>query len=409
MFIVAAAGNAGLDSEETDRNGKYVNRAYPASSPNVFAVMSYDKNGNIISNYGSAYDIAAPGKDIYTAAYPSGDNGYKVTEGSSMATPIAAVAAALLKLRFAAEGKAMDKSTADFMRNLDLKTTDKKIGETVKYKIKRLDLLTVLTQDFDNTVFDYLPPVGIGITHDGALGEGEYSNTIKMYATRVKPVKFIATFEPERVDPDIKSLVEWVLRTPDGKETVLGRGETFVYNAKVYGNSVIVARLPDFDIEEKSQDIYIEYGEYYPDDVRVTYLKNAGDDVDTAPSKGTIYTSEKTVFSLTGIEFVDPDVSIKWFVNDVLVAEGEGLTIFEYTPTKTGRQVISAQYGERPKISTDYVFVAQVRHFIARPLDLSMLLIGLSIVIVAVSLTAAAAVKRKKKEKSDDGEDIAAQ
>lgn len=409
MFIVAAAGNAGLDSEETDGNGKYANRAYPASSDNVFAVMSYDKNGSIISNYGSAYDIAAPGKEIYTASDPRGESIYKVTEGTSMASPIAAVTAALLKLRYAAEGKTMDKSVYDLMRNLDLQTVDKKVGDAVRYKIKRLDLVTVLTQDFDNTVFDYLPPVAIGISHDGPLGEEEYANTVTMYATRVRPVSFIAKFDPERVDPDIKSLVEWVLRTPDGSERVLATGETFVYDAKVYGKSSIIARLPGFDIEEKSQDFFIEYGEYYPDDVRVTFENNVGDGVKYAPSKGVIYTGEKTVFSLTGIEYVDPDVNIRWFVNDVLVAEGEGMTKFEYTPSKTGKQIIAAQYGDRPKISTDYVFSAEVRHFIARPLDLSMLIIGIAIVVVAIALVTAAAVKRKKGKTDGSVDDSVAQ
>ena len=84
-LFVCAAGNNG--------NTKNI---YPAAFnlPNVISVASIDNTGNLAqtSNYGSSVDLAAPGKDIYTAI--PGD-GYDFASGTSIATAFVSAAAAL--------------------------------------------------------------------------------------------------------------------------------------------------------------------------------------------------------------------------------------------------------------------------------------------------------------------------
>lgn len=86
VLIVAAAGNEGLP---------YF--SYPAAHNTVMAVAASDSRTNSLadfSNYGDWISIAAPGVDIYST-YLSGK--YAAMDGTSMASPMAASLAALLK------------------------------------------------------------------------------------------------------------------------------------------------------------------------------------------------------------------------------------------------------------------------------------------------------------------------
>jgi len=86
IVVVAAAGNQGVGSPID----------YPASIPSALSVASTDRDDarSDFSNYNDAVDLAAPGDDI-VSAFP-GNNQYRIWSGTSMATPWAAGAAALL-------------------------------------------------------------------------------------------------------------------------------------------------------------------------------------------------------------------------------------------------------------------------------------------------------------------------
>ena len=84
-LVVAAAGNDGIDVAQ-----------YPSSYDNVFSVASTtatDRASNF-TTYNYSVDVSAPGSGIYSTTY---NNSYNSYDGTSMASPITAGAAAIVK------------------------------------------------------------------------------------------------------------------------------------------------------------------------------------------------------------------------------------------------------------------------------------------------------------------------
>jgi serine protease len=130
-LVIAAAGN-----ESTEDPG------YPAAYRGVFSVAAVTNNDikSGFSNYGYTVDISAPGSSIYNTL---NGNTYGSLSGTSMATPMVASAAALVKARYPNYdglqiGEVL-RTTADPIDNLN-PTYANKIGRG------RLNVLNALTQ-----------------------------------------------------------------------------------------------------------------------------------------------------------------------------------------------------------------------------------------------------------------------
>ncbi|HNQ00223.1 MAG TPA: S8 family serine peptidase, partial [Bacteroidia bacterium] len=87
-LVVAASGNDGLEEDHYPSSYKYV--------LSVGATTSSDSKAGF-SNYGYAIDVCAPGNQIYSTVF---NDTYTAYSGTSMASPIAAGCAAMVKSRF---------------------------------------------------------------------------------------------------------------------------------------------------------------------------------------------------------------------------------------------------------------------------------------------------------------------
>ena len=91
-IVVCAAGNDNLDI------GIPANAHYPGNATNAVCVAATGPSNDVranYSNYGTPVDISAPGSEIYSTVI--GGSGYENYSGTSMASPVAAGVAGLIK------------------------------------------------------------------------------------------------------------------------------------------------------------------------------------------------------------------------------------------------------------------------------------------------------------------------
>ena len=424
--VVAAANN---NSKDSATSTPY----YPAAHEGVLGVMALGKSGDSLyttSNYGGAYDIVAPGENIYTSTTAVGTvSNYDYFSGTSAASPFVSVAAALLKLRYIQEGKLKVENGVQtpsgvkfetMLSNLDSARVTK--GD---YSFRTLDLGKVLTQDFSSTQYDYVTPTEITLEGDGIYGSGDYSQVYYQRADEIVPINFTATLLPlGKTNPSLDTNVEWrvkeIRETDEDEEEnfndelqkpygwTWGHGLDFVFIAPHGGDYIVTAVLQvENNTLSASQRIHIEYLPYYAGNVRVTTKDHASDFVDDAPSTATIYANQRIDFSLTGIEYVDQTVGIRWYVNGEEVknkTNGETYinNVLYFAPKKAGTYVISAQYGNRGEIVGEYTFTLVVKPTMANPEYISMVCVGGVLVIAAVVCIPLVLSKRKLAAKSSE-------
>lgn len=386
--VVAAAGNKDTKTSLNDEG--YT----PAALPGVVGVMNQNASNTLAdkSHYGANYTLCAPGTDIYTL----GASGYKTVSGTSQSSAIVSFATALLKLRLTVENKANDAVT---LANLISKIPQNKLSNSNNYAI---DLLSVVSLDTDNLV-SYKKPESIELVYNGALGTGDYANSIYMRADATAEITLVARVLPiAQTDPDLESGIEWYITKCNadgeqiGSEQLIGKGASIKYLPTAGGHYEIVAKHPSYDLVSQKQLLYVEFGTYYVGEVRVTLAQNADDDVDSAPSFATVYTNEVTMFALTGMQYLDSDVETKWYVNGEYVASGE---TFDFKPTKAGTYYITAQYGDNYKVDLQFRFTAEVKSIVTKPLYLSLLIAGIVVVCACMVLVG---IKISRKKRFDD-------
>lgn len=375
--VVSAAGNNA--TEALDSNTSF----YPAAINGVVSVVGYDRDKSLYhkssssgSNYGNCYDIACPAIDIYTASgYTpiTGTSSYNTVDGTSMATPMVSVAAALLKLRLIVEGTNRANINGNGLSRMLNNLNSAKINKA-SYTYPTLDFNTLLTQDFNSTEYNYLNPTALYLAYPQTYYDDEFE-CIYMMADDVKDQVFEATIIPYgETNPDLDNAVEWYVIYSNTSKELIGKGLSLTYSPKRPGSYQVGCKLVyDKLVFEDYVNWYIESLPYIPTDVRVTFAKDALLDVSEAPTEGKSYTTETVSFGLTGVQYVDKSVDIKWYVNGEYVTSGE---TFDFVTKKAGTYVIACQFGAEAITKSQYSFTLNVSPIVTKPVYMALIIVA---------------------------------
>lgn len=325
MLIVAAAGNDAKDSNWFSR------QYYPAACSNVIGVMNYtfDDDGNAVvaptSNYGSSYNVAAPGAKIISII--DGDDGYGKLSGTSMASPIVSFCSALTLLRYRGiESKTGIEMSTEILRAMVNASPTTYTADSKAQPL--LNLKNLLTADFLN---DEIYADMIYTTTTGVKIAGDNSSKLVLGG---EDVEFRAVPIPSNAKTNYG--VRWYLQKGETK-TDLGTGAVL-----------------NMSVPSEVGEGYALYCEYYDESTGVTE-----------------FISEPFTFSVNYKEFDSADIT------DFAVDEnGENGVIFSlhvtgYKPTiadgivwyvdgKEAGRGATFEYSTRNLASGDYVVSASV-------------------------------------------------
>ena len=358
--IVAAAGN--------DKSSLSANPAYPACLDGVVSVMAYGSDGNKTqkSNYG-AYDVTAPGKDIYVA---QGDNdSYGYEDGTSMSSAFVSVISAIIELREQTANSG--KNSIDIAKHLISSSK----SNTITFESYNLPKLDSLVSVQNAITVEYVAPTAIQITNDKGL-----SDNSTIYRGDFDSVVFTAKLLPlGETDPTLLSTIRWtqteLISKPvldeegnqtgteitDGNKIDLGTGESISYTPSVNGTYRITASLTVADTTiEQSTVVTIKYVEY-SSVAGLIEIKPVVEENGTI-DQGFVYEYTTVTFYLAGAEGLDPTVDIKWYVDGELAHTG---ATFEYSVGMMGSRTITAQYGDYRVLENAYEL--EVRSGFLRP------------------------------------------
>lgn len=378
--FVAAAGNGGKSSSAKDIWGNFY-IYYPAASKNVIGVMNYTtENGKkkiaSSSNYGSAYDICAPGEYIYSADGKTADS-YKSMKGTSMATPFISFASALAILK--------DRAYCAASGDDELSAVD--IAQNVKQSYTE----TIKAGNFTLGVFDFEPLISdearIRIIADG--------DTVQ-YVNETNPVKFRLNVFPSEF-ANLGTVV-WKV---DGKEVENDSENqfefTFVPENKV-GVSTITAEWTCAAVNAENKTVecifevkYVEYDKTETGKIEVS-IKNGGKDVETTDKTAAVDCEKKIVFSIDEsiLQSVNPTTPILWFVDGVYVAAGNA---FAYEFERTGVHYVKAKIGNYFTSETSvYVYEGEEE---VTPYDITAVAVVCVLVVCLAVVVIGVAVKKK--------------
>ena len=158
-LVIAAIGNNGADT-----------LFYPAAYENVLSVGSLLPGDTLkeSSNYGYYVDLYAPGEDMWTC---NAIGGYQYNGGTSMAAPVVAGVASLVKSRFpnytAEQISILLKNTADDLENINAAEYQDKLGSG------KVNAFRALSEDPIGIVFENLL---INDKNDGVFINGDTLN-----------------------------------------------------------------------------------------------------------------------------------------------------------------------------------------------------------------------------------------
>lgn len=391
--FVAAAGNYHDDSDSIF-GGKF----YPAANDHVIGVMNCEvgEDGAVMhvgdkdagSNYGSAYEVCAPGTGIMSADGQTG--GYKKLTGTSMSSPVVSFAVALLELKCRAEGFDAD---AEELREMFLLTfTDTLEYDGEDYPL--LDLAGLMNAEFARDASG-----GIYLEQASATAAA-YSAAPLVLGT---PVPLTLFADCGYLDAGAK--YEWSFLS--GGTFIKAEGarlSTSIVATDINGVDVTLkVYTPDGStlLAESTAHLIATYLTPTASNSRLTMSVRAGADGRVRLGNG-----DEVVFGVTSLQYASPETRVVWEVNGKEASRDHSFT---FRPDADGTYVISVTVNNI-RIGEDVIVVAEGIDDARRAIVIGCSVAGAALVAAAGVITAIVMMKRRVEQRegspsaSADGE-----
>lgn len=328
VIVCAAAGN---DRKNSASSGYSLGS--PACLENVIGVMNYGE-GLIPapkSNYGAAYDIAAPGQRIISAAKSGATEPYCTKDGTSMATPFVSFAAAVLEIGFNRKSA----TVYDVMTSTPAVATGTVSYGNGVYTAKKLNLSAFVD-------FKHIKEIKV-FTEDESLDALNQNISSPKKVVAFAKLRYFDEegFAPE-TDVAYKSIKMYVVKA--GKNGTLSGGEV------IY--SVNGARIEFTPTEPGTYFIYAANSAYINDTseiitVKVNYVQTVEDAQLSVVGDSVVRAESTVVYKLDNAYMLDPELVIVW---DIYDENGRRVdtkigTEISFTPETKGEYTIICSVG----------------------------------------------------------------